>query len=83
MRSPTLAALLCLIAGSAAAESLVSTRSGTWNGVAGGTVSWAGGTPSADDDFTVAPGHKVTLAGSVQLTTGSVTDCAALTDSNR
>ena len=41
MRFPTLAALLCLIAGSAAAESLVSTRSGTWNGVAGGTVSWS------------------------------------------
>ncbi len=61
MRSPALAAVLLLIAGSTGAESLVSTRSGTWNGVSGGTVTWTGGTPSADDDFTIAAGHKVTI----------------------
>ena len=67
------AAVLSLQAASASAESLVSTRSGDWNDVAGGSVTWAGGTPSPDDDFTIASGHKVTIAGGVQLTTGSIT----------
>ena len=66
-------AALSLQAASASAESLVSTRSGDWNGVSGGSVVWAGGTPSEDDDFTIASGHKVTIAGSVALTTGSIT----------
>ncbi len=74
MHSVLIASVLLVIATSAPAESLVSTGSGTWSGVAGGTVVWAGGTPSADDDFTIASGHKVTIEGSVSLdAAGSLT----------
>lgn len=69
----TVALALLLPAASASGESLVSTRSGTWSGVGDGSVVWAGGTPSPDDDFTIAAGHRVTIGDSVALTTGSVT----------
>jgi hypothetical protein len=73
MRLLPLSLALLLLSGSAHAESLVSTRSGTWRGFGDGTVVWAGGTPSPDDDFTIAAGHRVTIDNFVALTTGSVT----------
>ena len=73
MRRFAAAVVLLALPWAARAEHLVSLRSGDWDGVAGGSVAWSGGTPSADDDFTIAPGHKVTIRGGVELTSGSIT----------
>ncbi len=64
------------LAAAADAESLVSTGSGTWSGVSGGGVTWSGGTPSADDDFTIVSGHVVHIEDAVSLASGSVTVAA-------